>query len=121
MFCSDQSYSSGVTIKEASPDSDFRLLLTESMMSDACTAAAADEASVLGKYLTCQSKGASTTCAFEEVLPRCEAKASNTHINVFNQFAAFECKSRLSLYLCLTYAMHCIGTVYYATFAGTNV
>eukprot|EP00953_Heterococcus_sp_UTEX-ZZ885_P010974 6371-Heterococcus_DN1.PRE.2 len=80
----------------ASPDLKFRLVLAGSMMSDACTASAADETSVLGKYLTCQSKGATAACAFRGALSACGLKASNIHGGV-RDLCASDCTLQLAL------------------------
>jgi hypothetical protein len=74
-YCNDQ-YGADDTIKQYSPELTFRKLLAASMMSDVCTAAAADETSVLGKYLTCQSTGAVAACALREAMSQCGAFVS---------------------------------------------
>jgi hypothetical protein len=69
-YCNDQYGDDGKT-KLYSPNLTLRKLLAASMMSDACTAAAADETSVLGKYITCQSTGALAACVVKEALFQC--------------------------------------------------
>jgi hypothetical protein len=66
-------YENGVSIPPT-PEKQFRVVLAGSMSSDACLVAAADETSVLGKYLTCQSQAAITACAIKQGANQCYFK-----------------------------------------------